>query len=386
MKMSFMKNAFSIEKLSPEKFKSYTGLIYEDLKLIARIAFERKNYFRSVEWFNEALKYALVTKNQNFVKEAEYFLKTTILVHDKTLDQRGSEVPTRMSWKTNIIPFDKKLRRKNKYKNIPKEKKFEYFNDFDNLYKNEEHPVLDDQFSRLCSGEQMLDANVTKNLLCYKLHYEDPYLRLCPFKIDVQNISPYITIFRDFFSDAEMNHYKKHMQKKSQTVKEQACKHNFVPELDLDKLNKISNNTKFSIGPYETIESMKENHDHILNGVSERMMKATSLYVKSNGGGEPYRIVNYGFGGSCHHHHDPWLWHTPQNKESKKISFESKETEAKSVLIGDRVATIIGYISDLHLGGATTFPNLGVTVMVREAFKYQVLVTCCSATENHKHI
>merc|ERR1719394_569955 len=65
----FASGTVSIEKLSPVKFQSYTGLIYEDLKLIARIAFERKNYFRSVEWFNEALKYALVTKNQNFVKE-----------------------------------------------------------------------------------------------------------------------------------------------------------------------------------------------------------------------------------------------------------------------------------------------------------------------------
>ena len=86
-----MKITFSIEKLSPMKFKSHTHLVYEDLILIARIALEKKNFFRSVEWFNEALEYALISKNQNYIKEAENLLKTTILIHDKTLDQRGSE-------------------------------------------------------------------------------------------------------------------------------------------------------------------------------------------------------------------------------------------------------------------------------------------------------
>ena len=304
------------------------------------------------------------------LKSVENFLKTSIVVHDKTLDQRGSEGTfKRKSSKTNIVPFDKKLKKKRKYKNVSKENKFESFNNFDNLYENQEHidnPVLDDQFSRLCSGEQILDANVTKSLFCYQLHYEDPYLRLCPFKTDVQSLSPYITVFRDFFSDAEMDHYKNHVKKQSKSVPEQASKHTFVPEFNLDNLYKISERTKFGIGPYETIESMKENHDHILNGVSDRMMKATSLYVKSYGGGEPYRIANYGFAGSYHHHHDPWLWHTPQNKKNKKIIFGLKETEAKSMLMGDRVATILGYISDFHLGGATTFPNLGVKVMVRK--------------------
>ena len=73
------------------KFKSFTRLIYDDLISIARIAFEKKNFYRSVEWFSEALKYALSTKNQNNIKEAENFVKTTVLIHDKTLDQRGSE-------------------------------------------------------------------------------------------------------------------------------------------------------------------------------------------------------------------------------------------------------------------------------------------------------
>ena len=76
-----------------------------------------------------------------------------------------------------------------------------------------------------------------------------------------------------------------------------------------------------------------------------------------HGGGEPFQIANYGIGGVYNHHPDPHGWHRPGR--------EVREGEGAMVhLEGDRVATVMAYISPVTLGGATAFPNAGVAVQV----------------------
>ena len=158
--------------------------------------------------------------------------------------------------------------------------------------------------------------------------------------------------------------------KKTNPSQPLSSKQYYVPEFNTNELFNNNQYKKFSIGPYYSkgvVEDIKEHQDIILNRISDRLMKATSLYVKSSGGGELYRIANYGPGG-YYIHHDPFLWHNPKNMKREEIN-------ADSLLMGDRLATVIGYISDIHLGGATCFPNLGIKVMVRRTLK-EGFITC----------
>ena len=40
---------------------------------------------------------------------------------------------------------------------------------------------------------------------CRYLHHDDPYLKLGPFKLDVESEEPFIAVFRDFFTPKEMD-------------------------------------------------------------------------------------------------------------------------------------------------------------------------------------
>ena len=62
-----------------------------------------------------------------------------------------------------------------------------------------------------------------------------------------------------------------------------------------------------------------------------------------------FQIANYGIGGVYKHHIDA----DGKNGHSFGEVFAG---------MGDRVATFMGYLSDVDAGGATAFPILGVTV------------------------
>ena len=78
-------------------------------------------------------------------------------------------------------------------------------------------------------------------------------------------------------------------------------------------------------------------------GISARIGLATRLHNMERGGGEPFQIANYGIGGVYNHHPDPHGYHRPERPV--------REGEGFSVhLEGDRVATVMAYISKVSKG------------------------------------
>ena len=63
------------------------------------------------------------------------------------------------------------------------------------------------------------------------------------------------------------------------------------------------------------------------------------------------KIANYGIGGAFQHHMD--------SDGEQGISLATSETKNQE---GDRLATFMGYLSDVDAGGATAYPAIGVTI------------------------
>ena len=70
-----------------------------------------------------------------------------------------------------------------------------------------------------------------------------------------------------------------------------------------------------------------------------------------------FQVANYGIGGVYNAHPDPMMYSDRAGSgdldEDKKVDFITR---------GDRLATFMGYLSDVQLGGATVFPNIGVSI------------------------
>ena len=70
-----------------------------------------------------------------------------------------------------------------------------------------------------------------------------------------------------------------------------------------------------------------------------------------------FQVANYGIGGVYNTHPDPLMSASSGDlknmDEHKKVDFITR---------GDRLATFMGYLSDVQLGGATVFPNIGVSI------------------------
>ena len=64
--------------------------------------------------------------------------------------------------------------------------------------------VREDALQRTCNNE--MRGNYTDNFKCHFLHHFDPYLKLCPFKLEVKLDKPYRIILHDMLTEEEIQH------------------------------------------------------------------------------------------------------------------------------------------------------------------------------------
>ena len=188
--------------------RSGEGLGSRDTDFLGKVAYNRGLYDRAVQWFEQTLSLAAEEGlSANLTKVFRNQLKATIRTHDKTLDQKGRAGSIgAVEWRTNRVPFDEKLRKKKKFKKVLAAAEEETFSP--SLGRDNQHHIVSEQFNRLCRGEELRSATVTKELKCETLHYHQPYLRLGPFKADTQSLVPQIVVFRDLVSHREMSHFR----------------------------------------------------------------------------------------------------------------------------------------------------------------------------------
>ena len=148
--------------------------------------------------------------------------------------------PRGPEWRTFLIPFDKELAKKKKFKKI-KGKRYKVPSSLGldlrsgiarASFKFKVAPVSastetmrtmpsDDQlwdlFNAACRGDPSLrPAELDLGLSCHLLHYGDPYLRLGPFHLEEKNRAPYVAVFRDFMYEDETEAYRKAANSKLQ--------------------------------------------------------------------------------------------------------------------------------------------------------------------------
>ena len=116
-------------------------------------------------------------------------------------------------WRTFKLPFNKKLLENKVFKNVKTRQQkwnpkilddlpYHFLSDISNPNQKR---TLHGQFKMLCRGERLRPLGKDRNLHSFYLNHQVPYLKLGPFKTETKSEAPFLTIFRDFFHEKEMD-------------------------------------------------------------------------------------------------------------------------------------------------------------------------------------
>ncbi|CAG9772637.1 unnamed protein product [Ceutorhynchus assimilis] len=193
------------------------------------------------------------------------------------------------------------------------------------FYKpNYDDPESKDLYEALCRGEVTIPIEIKTQLRCRYVSNNNPFLKIAPFKVEEANLEPDLFIFHDVMSDDEIATIKRLAQPRFQRATVQNSR---TGELEV---------AHYRISKSAWLKN--EEHKHIA-AVSQRVEDMTGLTMKT---AEELQVVNYGIGG----HYDP---HFDFARREETNSF-------KNLNSGNRIATVLFYMSDVAQGGATVFP------------------------------
>ena len=202
-------------------------------------------------------------------------------------------------------------------------------------------------FQALCRGEDILPAKERKHLTCSYSTRNDPYYTIHPVAVEVLHREPHeILVFHNILSDKE-----------SEAIKELTNKIMKQSAIGQDKTVsdlRMSQNAWIEDGKHPLVDKISERTNWITG------LQTSKKYDKhGEGKKEEYeylQLARYGIGGYYDIHQDPLFVY----KDPSFIARSIESTGPSSYPTGDRMSTLMFYLSDVTQGGFTSFPRLGV--------------------------
>ncbi|XP_039751146.1 prolyl 4-hydroxylase subunit alpha-1 isoform X1 [Pararge aegeria] len=183
-------------------------------------------------------------------------------------------------------------------------------------------------YEALCRGEMEISKEISKKLFCRYLTENHPFLKLAPVKMEYMYLNPDIMVFHEVLSDLEIEHIKEMAKPRFRRAT--------VHDPKTGEL--VPANYRISKSGW-----LKDEESPMIARVSRRVADFTGLNMMS---AEELQVVNYGIGG----HYEP------------HFDFARKQEQAFEKFNGNRIATVLFYMSDVAQGGATVFTELGLSV------------------------
>uniref|UniRef100_A0A1I8AHF3 procollagen-proline 4-dioxygenase n=1 Tax=Steinernema glaseri TaxID=37863 RepID=A0A1I8AHF3_9BILA len=301
---------------------------------IGRVAYNAEDFYHTILWMEEAKK--RVVKEDPPTASMEDILeylgfsmyKQGNLKHALKLTEELYRIaPSHPRAKGNVKWYEDLLeqegvRRSDMRRNIPAVVNIRPTEALENVER--------DIYEALCRDEVPVSQKATSQLYCYYKR-DRPFLILAPFKVEILRFNPLAVLFKEVMSDDEIE---------------------VIQELAKPKLNRatVQNSVtgQLETASYRISKSawLKGYEHEVVDRVNQRIDLMTNLEQET---AEELQIANYGIGG----HYDP---HFDFARKEEVKSFESLGT-------GNRIATVLFYMSQPEMGGGTVFTELKTTVM-----------------------
>lgn len=187
-------------------------------------------------------------------------------------------------------------------------------------------PTERELYEMTCRSAISPPESITSKLVCRYVTKNSPFLKLAPLKEEEAYLNPRIVLYRQVMYDSEIEIIKKMAQPRLRRATVQNYK---TGELET--------------ASYRISKSawLRNEENAVVESIAERVEDLTGLTTES---AEDLQVVNYGIGG----HYEP---HFDFARKEEKNAFKTLGT-------GNRIATVLFYMSDVAQGGATVFPNL----------------------------
>ncbi|CAK1540610.1 unnamed protein product [Leptosia nina] len=183
-------------------------------------------------------------------------------------------------------------------------------------------------YERLCRGEMDVPQEISKTLHCRYLTENHPFLLLAPIKMEYMYRNPDIVLFYNVLSDQEIED----IQKMAKPRFRRATVH------DTKTGELVPAHYRISKSGW-----LRDEESSVVAKVSRRVSHFTGLSMQF---AEDLQVVNYGIGG----HYEP------------HFDFARRKEPAFEKYNGNRIATVLFYMSDVAQGGATVFTELGLSL------------------------
>ncbi|XP_071952055.1 prolyl 4-hydroxylase subunit alpha-1-like isoform X2 [Antedon mediterranea] len=314
---------------------------------IGRAAYNKDDHYHSVLWMQEAYKKMLKEESTDTKKIVvlDYLAYSTYMQGNKNAAMMVTEELLKLDdqherAKSNKEYFEHEIAKEKKEKEEKKEgdnedKEEETVEDEDNDLMNiapGDRPwsALNerDRYEALCRGDESVVKVKGKpwQLRCFYKHNNAPRLLLSPIKTEVVFKNPTLLYYHDIMDDREIK---------------------VIKSLALPKLNRATiQNPKTGVLEYAEYRISKsawlKSHEHaVVQSVNNRIQDITGLTMET---AEELQVVNYGIGGQYEPHFD----------------FARRPNVYSD---GNRLATMLFYMSDVEAGGATVFTEVGARMM-----------------------
>ncbi|EDS45526.1 prolyl 4-hydroxylase alpha subunit 1 [Culex quinquefasciatus] len=183
----------------------------------------------------------------------------------------------------------------------------------------------------LCRGDYQRPASETSHLYCRYHTGTSSFLRLAPLKEEVLNLDPFITVYHDVASDREIS---KLIELAKSRISRATIRDDGEPQVSNAR---TSQNAWLDAGDDRVVTTLDRRVGDMTGGLRQQSY-------------EMLQVNNYGVGGHYVAHHDWAMEAVPY----------------AGLRVGNRIATVMFYLSDVEIGGATVFPQLGLAVFPRK--------------------
>ncbi|XP_014908202.1 prolyl 4-hydroxylase subunit alpha-2 isoform X3 [Poecilia latipinna] len=318
-------------------------LTVDDCFDMGKTAYNDADYYHAVLWFQQALK-QLDDGEEAVVTKAEILDYLSYSVYQMGDIPRAIELtrrlvavdPSHERAGGNLRYFERLLSKQLNELNQAYQPASEEPIQLGTYTRPKDHLPERESYEALCRGEglQMTEARRSRLFCRYQDGRGNPRLLLKPMKEEDEWDSPHIVRYLEMLSDEEI-----------EKIKELA-KPRLARATVRDPKTGVLTTANYRVSKSAWLEGEE---DPVIERVNQRIEDITGLTVQT---AELLQVANYGVGGQYEPHFD--------------FSRKEEPDAFKRLGTGNRLATLLNYMSDVEAGGATVFPDFGAAIWPRK--------------------